>query len=189
MRYYQTSRVLRRFLFVWVSLVFLWGLLHLFVSDVAAYKCWYSSGVPDRCPPLTLLLSSIRIGQVVAFTLLVLLYAMLLWTGLAGKIPQRWNWLSFLLQAGCVFVISLVVKQDNVVLSLYLVLILEAIGTLQKTRFTLLIGSSSLILFVLSQRPPVSDRRLVLHPDSTATRAVPLQARCFGFAVRCIRGR
>ena len=151
MRYSQASRVLRWFLFVWVSLVYLWGLLHLFVSDVAVYKCWYSSVTPDHCPPLTLLLSSFRIGQVVAFTLLVLLYGILLWTGLAGKIPPRWHWLSFLLQAGCVFVISLVVKQDNVVLSLYLVLTLEAIGTLQKTRFTLLIGSSSLILFVLNE--------------------------------------
>ncbi len=139
MRYSQASRVLRWFLFVWVSLVYLWGLLHLFVSDVAAYKCWYSSVTPDHCPPLTLLLSSFRIGQVVAFTLLVLLYGILLWTGLAGKIPQRWYWLSFLLQAGCVFVISLVVKQDNVVLSLYLVLTLEAIG------------SGSLILFVLNE--------------------------------------
>src|SRR6266568_2652986 len=151
MRYSQASRVLRWFLFVWVSLVYLWGLLHLFVSDVAVYKCWYASVTPDRCPPLTLLLSSFRIGQVVAFTLLVLLYGILLWTGLVGKIPPRWHWLSFLLQAGCVFVISLVVKQDNVVLSLYLVLTLEAIGTLQKTRFTLLIGSSSLILFVLNE--------------------------------------
>ena len=151
MRYFQTSRILRWFLFVWVSLVYLWGLLHLFVSDIAAYKCWYSSVTPDHCPPLTLLLSSMRIGQIVAFTLLVLLYAILLWTGLAGKIPQRWYWLSFLLQAGCVFIISLVVRQDNVVLSLYLVLILEAIGTLQKTRFTLLIGGSSLILFVLNE--------------------------------------
>lgn len=84
MRYFQTNRLLHWFLFGWVSLVYLWGLLHLLIPDVAAYKCWYISVLPDNCHPLTLLLSSIRPGQVAAFSLLMLLYGMLLWSGLTG---------------------------------------------------------------------------------------------------------
>jgi len=151
MSHFQRSRVLHRFLFVWVSLVYLWGLLHLCIPDVAAYKCWYSSVQPDTCLPLPLLLSSMRLGQMVSFTLLVLLYGILLWANMAGKIPGHWHWLSFLLQAGCVFVVSLVVRQDNMVLSLYLVLTLEAIGMFQNTRFAIIVASSSLLLFMLNE--------------------------------------
>jgi two-component system, NarL family, sensor histidine kinase YdfH len=89
--------------------------------------------------------------QITEFTLLTFLYCVLLWAGLAGKIPRRWHVLSFLLQASCVFAISLVVRQDNVVLSLYLVLILEAIDILQDTRLALLVASSTLVLFVFNE--------------------------------------
>ena len=89
--------------------------------------------------------------QITEFTLLTFLYCVLLWAGLAGKIPRHWHVLSFLLQASCVFAISLVVRQDNVVLSLYLVLTLEAIDILQDTRLALLVASSTLVLFVFNE--------------------------------------
>ncbi len=147
----QASRVLHWFLFGWVGLVSLWGLAHLLMPDVAAYKCWYNSVSPETCPPLTVLLSSMHPEQVGAFTLLMLGYGLPLWVALAGRIPQRWHWLPFLLQAGCVLLSSLVVRQDNVVLSLYLVLILEAIGMRAMTRFALLVATSSLLLFVFNE--------------------------------------
>jgi len=151
MSHLQTSRLLHRFLWVWIGLVYLWGLLHLFVSNLGVFKCWYNSVLPDNCAPLRFLLSSAHPWQIVAFTLLTLLYGVLLWAGLTGRIPERWHILSILLQAGCVFTISLVVRQDNVVLSLYLVLTLEAIDMLQNTRLALLVASSSLLLFVLNE--------------------------------------
>ena len=151
MSHFQTSRLLHRFLWAWIGLVYLWGLLHLFVSDLSVFKCWYNSVLPDNCAPLQFLPSQAHAWQIAAFTLLTLLYGVLLWAGLVGKIPQRWHMLSFLAQASCVFAISLVVRQDNVVLSLYLVLTLEAIDMLQNTRLALLVASSSLLLFVLNE--------------------------------------
>ena len=147
----QASRVLHWFLFGWAGLVSLWGMAHLLMPDVAAYKCWYNSVSPETCPPLTMLLSSLHPEQVGAFTLLMLWYGLLLWAGLTGRIPQRWHWLSFLLQAGCVLLSSLVVRQDNVVLSLYLILILEAIEMREMRRFALLVATGSFLLFVFNE--------------------------------------
>jgi len=84
-------------------------------------------------------------------TLLALFYSVLLWAGLTGRIAQRWYVLAFLAQAVCVLAISLVVRQDNVVLSLYLVLILAAIDTLLNTSLALLVASSSLLFFVVNE--------------------------------------
>lgn len=147
----QRSPSLYRFLRVWVSLVYLWGLLHLFVPNPGIFKCWYNAVLPEHCPPLQFLPAQAQLWQIAAFTLLTLLYSMLLRTGLTGKIAQRWYVLAFLAQAGCVLAISLVVRQDNVVLSLYLVLTLATIETLQNTRLALLAASSSLLFFVLNE--------------------------------------
>jgi hypothetical protein len=43
MSHFQTSRLLHWFLWGWVGLVYLWGLLHLFVADLSVFKCWYNS--------------------------------------------------------------------------------------------------------------------------------------------------
>ena len=151
-RHLQKSRSLQRFLWVWIGLVYLWGLLHLFVPDPGVFKCWYNAVLPEHCPPLRFLPASAQLWQIAAFTLLTLLYSLLLWVGWTGKIAhQRWYVLTFLAQAACVLAISLVVRQDNVVLSLYLVLILAAIDTFQNTRLALLVASSSLLFFVLNE--------------------------------------
>lgn len=151
MSHFQTGRPLRRFLSIWVGLVYFWGLLHLSVTDISAYKCWYNSVPPDGCAPLTLFFSQLRPIQIVEFTLLMLVYGALLWGGLAGKIPQHRVWLSFPLQAACVFAISLIVRQDNMVLSLYLILTIEAIHILPDARLAFLMASGSLLLFVFNE--------------------------------------
>lgn len=150
-RHVQRNRSLHRFLWVWIGLVYLWGILHLFVPNPAVFKCWYNAVLPERCPPLQFLPAQAQLWQIMAFTLLTVLYSLLLWAGLTGKFAQRWYVLAFLVQAGCVLAISLVVRQDNVVLSLYLVLILAAIEILQNTRLALLVASSSLLFFVLNE--------------------------------------
>jgi NarL family two-component system sensor histidine kinase YdfH len=151
MSYVQRSRSLHRFLWVWIGLVYLWGLLHLFVPNPAVFKCWYNEVLPEHCPPLQFLPAQAQLWQIAAFTLLMVLYSLLLWAGWTGKIAQHWYVLAFLAQAGCVLAISLVVRQDNVVLSLYLVLTLAAIDTLLNTRLALLVASSSLLFFVLNE--------------------------------------
>ncbi len=151
MSHLQTSRMLHRFLWAWIGLVYFWGLFHLFVSNPGVFKCWYNSVLPEKCAPLQFLLSQASPWQIVAFTLLMLIYGFLLWVGLARNISQFGRVLSFLVQASCVFAISLIVRQDNVVLSLYLVLTLAAIDLLQNTRLALLIASSSLLLFIFNE--------------------------------------
>jgi two-component system, NarL family, sensor histidine kinase YdfH len=150
-RHIQRGRSLHRFLWVWIGLVYLWGILHLFVPNPGVFKCWYNAVLPERCPPLQFLPAQAQLWQITTFTLLTLLYSLLLWAGLTGKMPQRWYALVLLAQAACVLAISLVVRQDNVVLSLYLVLILAAIEILQNTRLALLVSSSSLLFFVLNE--------------------------------------
>jgi NarL family two-component system sensor histidine kinase YdfH len=151
LRHFQRSRTLHRFLWVWIGLVYFWGLLHLFVPDPGVFKCWYNAVLPEHCPPLQFLPASAQFWQIAAFTLLTLFYSVLLWAGLTEKIAQSWYVFTFLVQAGCVLAISQVVRQDNVVLSLYLVLTLAAIDTLQNTRIALLVASSSLLFFVLNE--------------------------------------
>lgn len=149
MSYFRTSRLLHLFLWVWIGLTYLWGLLHLFVVNINALKCWYNAVLPSNCATLQFRPLDAHPWQIGAFTLLMLLYGLLLWAGLMGK--SRFPLFSFLAQAGCVFAISFVVRQDNVVLSLYLVLTLEAIDLFQNTRLALLVASASLLLFVVNE--------------------------------------
>ncbi|HEY0755672.1 MAG TPA: sensor histidine kinase [Ktedonobacteraceae bacterium] len=151
MSYFQTNRLLHRFLWAWLGLVYLWGLLHLFVPNASVFKCWHNAVLQANCAPLIFLPAQAHIWQIVLFTLLILCYGFLLWAGLAKKIPQRWHIFPFLVQAGCVYAISLVIQQDNVVFSLYLVLILEAIDVLRNTRLAFLIASGSLLLFMFNE--------------------------------------
>lgn len=151
LRHVQQSRSLQRFLWGWIGLVYLWGLLHLFVPNPGVFKCWYNAVLPEHCPPIQFFPAQAQLWQIATFTLLTLLYSLLLWAGLTGRIAQRWYVFTFLAQAGCVLAISLVVRQDNVVLSLYLVLTLAAIEALQNTRLALLIASSSLLFFMLNE--------------------------------------
>lgn len=146
----ESNRWLYRFLFIWLLLVYLWGMLHL-LFDVATWKCWYNFNVSGNCVPLELFLSNFRPLQAIEFTLLILAYGALLKASLNRTIPLRWHWLSFLLQGTLVFIISLVIRQDNIVLSLYLVLILEAVEIVPKARFAVLIAGPSLLLFVLNE--------------------------------------
>ncbi len=150
-RHFQRSYPLHRFLWVWIGLVYLWGILHLFVPNPGVFKCWYNAVLPEHCPPLQFLPASAQLWQITAFTLLMLLYSLLLWAGLTRRVALRWYVLAFLAQAGCILAISLVVRQDNIVLSLYLVLTLAAIETLHNTRLALLVASSSLLFFVLNE--------------------------------------
>lgn len=146
--HFQKSRSLQRFLWTWIGLVYLWGILHLFVPDAAIFKCWYNAVLPEHCPPIQFVPAQAQFWRIAAFSLLTLFYSLLLRAALTGKIAERWYVLAFLVQASCVLTISQVVRQDNIVLSLYLVLTLAAIDTLQNTRLALLVASSSLLFFV-----------------------------------------
>jgi NarL family two-component system sensor histidine kinase YdfH len=117
--------------------------------DPAVFKCWYNNG-PNGCPALTLLRPSLHPTQVLLFSGLLALYALILWAIQAGRVPWPWQGWAILLQAGAVLGISLVLRQDNLVLSLYLALALEAIGLASTPRAATLVAGGALVLFVVS---------------------------------------
>ena len=135
------NRPLRWFLLAWESLVYLWGVLYLCGVDLL---------LGDQVHPALLLLLRVHLGAVVVFTALMLVHGTLLWTGLSGKMHARIYWLYFLVQAGLVWVIGLVVHQENVVLSLYLALTLGASGMLKRARPMTLAASGYIALAILS---------------------------------------
>ncbi len=146
-------RSLRWFLFCWLGLTYLWIAQFLFgrykqcdapVSLPSVTKgsiiqdtgCAHSS-FTGTFPPLTLC------------TLLIVFYGLLLWINLSEKLPQRLRWGSFLLQGGLIFTIGIIVPQGNILLSLYLIVTLEALSSLQYARFTIMVATGALALFLL----------------------------------------
>jgi NarL family two-component system sensor histidine kinase YdfH len=85
-----------------------------------------------------------------AFTVLLLIYVLLLWRALEGSFRQHRLWFVFLLQAGTIFVIGIIVQQQSVALSLYLTLILAAISVLRPARLTIVVASGALCLLMLN---------------------------------------
>jgi two-component system, NarL family, sensor histidine kinase YdfH len=143
------------FLLVWVSLVYFWGLLYMWGFSFG----WEFLGAPlkkmcatqgCRLPLGPQLLLGLLPPSSVTFTMLVLLYGVLLWAGLSGKVWRRWQWLYFLLQGGLVIVVGLVLRQETVILSLFLALILEAVAILKRARPVALVASGYAALFLLS---------------------------------------
>ncbi len=141
-----------RWLFLaWAILVYLWGLVVLSNVPKLAIECLHIAP-KNLCSfpnAVSITLQSINALQVAAFTALMLLHGIGLWLSLGGWIPRRFYWLYFLLQGGFVFLLGFVVP-GNVVLSLYLVLALQAISLLQQARFVLVVASGLLVLFILS---------------------------------------
>ncbi|HLW00016.1 MAG TPA: sensor histidine kinase [Ktedonobacterales bacterium] len=149
---WQQKHPLRRFFLVWVSLTYLWGLVLRSNGPKVALDCLHGAS-PQLCSfpnALSITLSTITSWPVAAFTGLLLLYGIALWISLAGWIPWRFSWLYFLLQGVLVLIMGLVVQEENMVLSLYLVLTLQALSMVQYTRLTLVVASGLLGLFTLS---------------------------------------
>jgi NarL family two-component system sensor histidine kinase YdfH len=134
-------RPLRWFLLAWESLVYVWGIVYLCGVDLL---------LGDQVHPAFLVALHVHLGAVLAFTALMLLQGALLWAALAGQLPPRLYWLSFLALAGLVWTIGLVVQQENVVLSLYLALTVGASGLLTGARRVTLVAGGYLTLAILS---------------------------------------
>jgi len=138
----QSSQPLRWFLLVWVGLAYLMALSSIMeVNGKAACLVAPCSG---------LVLSNDRLLVLALFTLLLLVHGGLLWLGLGGTILPRWYWLYFLFQGGLVFVLGLLVQQQNMVLSLALALTLVAISLLKRARGIALVAGGALLLILLS---------------------------------------
>src|SRR5690349_15300835 len=137
-------RSLRRLLLLWVALIAIWGLMGVSASSSA----FWGGTSATLCQRPVLQLSSTVSTSGIIFLALFILHGALLWIGFSGKIPRNMLWLYFLMQGGLVLGASLVFKQINVALNLYLVLILMAIGLLKQVRTALIVVGGYLILMI-----------------------------------------
>ncbi|WP_201394769.1 sensor histidine kinase [Ktedonobacter sp. SOSP1-52] len=84
----------------------------------------------------------------VIFLLLIVLHFLLHYLCLSGRFPQRWSWLYFLFQAGCVFTLSLMWSDLIITLGFSLVLVIEALNVLKQIRHIMIIVACFLALFL-----------------------------------------
>ena len=89
--------------------------------------------------------------QWVIFLSLAIVYSLLIWVTLSGRLPQRISHLVLLLLVGLVFVEGLLVTQQNITLNLYLSLILVIISVHRQIWESVAVAGVSLLLFALDR--------------------------------------
>ncbi len=142
------------FLLLWVSLVYLWGILYLWgysygweFLGAPIQKMCVARGHCDAGPPMGL---GVVVSPSLVFTGLIAVYGALVWAAVSSPAGARKHWMTFLLQGALVFVIGLVVRQELAVLSLCLALILEAVAIFNRSRVIVLVAVGSAMLYFLS---------------------------------------
>src|SRR5258708_4178401 len=168
---FLTKDPLRWFLLHWVAMAVTGSLLGSNVQDGRALggseRQTISSGVyvvalppspagSRNSSPLTQLKSGVfmkptlPLSSTLIFLLLVALYSFLLWRGLSGRVQPRFFWLYFVFQGLFVLAMQWVMEQPNLTLNCYLVLMLCAVAMFKRAVPALLIGTSYLLLFLVS---------------------------------------
>ena len=147
-------RSLRWFLFCWLALTYLWIAQFLFgrykQCDPATSNPPVIKGSLIPSASCTHTSFTATFPSLIFCTLLILFYGLLLWINLSEKLPLRFRWGSFLLQGAFIFTLGIIVPQGNILLSLYLIVTLEALSSLQYARFTIVVATGALALFLLS---------------------------------------
>jgi NarL family two-component system sensor histidine kinase YdfH len=147
---------LRRFLLIWVGLVYVWELLYVTVvmgGVGPALQVKGPTGVIALQRERVLLPSagyappSADPAWIAAFSLLVLAFGVLLWMGLSNRVSRRIYWPYFILQDLLLLAISLLTQQ--VTLGLYLTLILASLSMLKRTRLVYVQVTAYALLILL----------------------------------------
>lgn len=169
--HHNSSRndLLRWYLLLWMCLVSLWGLFEISTRAVSAAwrACSTGNELPEVCaqlkqhlgpqgqPDLTSLppgvLTTLLWYAVGIFSLLLLLYGILLWFSLSGGREQRLAWPALVGQGALTCVIGLFVPALSVTVpvSLLLVLILETCAIFKQVRAVLTFSGGVIMLFLL----------------------------------------
>ena len=153
------TRMLSWFLLCWITLVSGQGFFLLAGSQpfrpFQGQLCLATSPQQGACFFATIFATLHDLPRsliLILFTLLMLLHGIGFWIGLAGKVQRQRFWLFFLLQGALFLAVCLLVQQTSFALSLYLALLLGALGMLKRARpmliilcyeSTLLLGFSS----------------------------------------------
>jgi NarL family two-component system sensor histidine kinase YdfH len=142
------GRVLRWFLLFWLGLVTLWqlsggvGEIYVMLRNQPQLVCSWAGTVAQgfmaHCTPATGIL-----------LLLMVLLGCLLWVSLSDGLSWRCSWLAFVCQGLLLLVTSWYVHQVFFALSLYLALLLGALGTFHQVRLVLLVAGGYSTLFLM----------------------------------------
>lgn len=139
-------RMLGWFLLCWVTLVSVQGFLLLAGSQpfrqFQGGLCLATSPQQGACSLTIIFVTLHDLPHPVIltlFTFLMVLQGIGFWVGLAGKVRQPLFWLFFLLQGVLFLIVCLIAQQTYLALSLYLALLLGALGMLKHVRPMLII--------------------------------------------------
>jgi len=140
------ARMLSWFLLSWITLVSVQAFFLLAGSQpfhpFQGKLCLATSPQQGACFFATLFVTLHDLPRsviLILFTLLMLLHGIGFWIGLAGKVKRHLFWLFFLLQGALFLVVCLLAQQTYLALSLYLALLLGALGMLKRVRPMLII--------------------------------------------------
>ncbi len=201
MPYQKSSRndLLRWYLLLWVCLSSLWGVFEISTRAVSAawIACSTGSELPDVCaqlkqhlgpqgqpdmtsqPPAVL---ATLLGQMVSiFSLLLLLYGILLWFSLSGRRNQCLVWIALVIQGVLTCGMGFLVPALSVTVpvSLLLVLILEACALFKRVRAVLAFSGAVILFFLLTT--VLAWRQGTAFSESSLTIAVALVLLVGGF--------
>jgi NarL family two-component system sensor histidine kinase YdfH len=162
--------LLRWYLLLWVCLIALWGFFEISNRAVSAawHACSTGSGAADMCaqlkqhlgaqgqPDLASLppavLTTLLARTIIIFSLLLLLYGILLWLSLLDRKKRRLAWFALCVQGALACALSFFVPalSMTVPVSLLLVLILEACAIFRQMRTVLAFSCGAIVIFLLS---------------------------------------
>ncbi len=150
------SHPMRWLLLAWLCLTGVWGLAFL----------WTPSKGPCAGSPMALVLPCLSDGSDVkdassqvqmgvdlgvgGGTALMALLGVMLWLSLSRRRGSRWTWLLLLLQGLVALAFCLLVPQEEVALSLFLILIVEALDLLKQTWQGIMAAAGYIVLYVMS---------------------------------------
>lgn len=163
----DSMRPLRWYLLLWICLGYLWGFLALWNNGIAAdwAACQQGHGTPARCEQLKQLIRGsvlpsaaehpqLILPALLVFTLILLLYGVLLWLSYSVTKRRRLWWLCIATQGLLVLSLGFVTPAVDVAvpISLYLALILEASAALKRARPVIVVVCGAIALIVLTWR-------------------------------------
>lgn len=155
----RSTKLINRFFLFWLGLIYLSGLWQLSgrnPKDLAVLtQCISHTAQKIDCRFSDLFFGGMNtnLTLILLFSLSLLLYALLLYIGLIGKIPTRFSLPYFLLQGCFIFVIGQIIRNvalsENIILSLYLLLIMSTVIILRPNVVMFVIVISYILIYVL----------------------------------------
>ncbi|HLZ63792.1 MAG TPA: sensor histidine kinase [Ktedonosporobacter sp.] len=150
-RVLSPSRSLRWFFLMWLTALYIWGLVNLMMrgkqTGNGLPNCTVIPAGSDGCILRYAQGLHDNIQADILFTLLMFCFGVLVWVGASEKKGRSFYWFSFLLQVILAFLVLLSGPPLEVGLILFLVLVLGGATRLERTRLIVVVACSSFVFF------------------------------------------